>query len=313
MNRLITTTSEVQMLDNARYALITYYNYIKAWVISINRKYGSGDDEINAFVAKIKSLTDFNRIQRGASSSPELVNAYNRGRLTLSAIQKLQVDENPELAISANFWLPVQSYYSIHGVGLCSLIALNWSRPRDHRAFRASFSLLARKYFPPPLCGRCEGGSTATDFVFPGLITNAAEVIKQSNLANPKSVEDDAFIGKSLSSTRRRILEELFSQKRKTKVKPGCKRRNLSASETQTTCEKLHATSVCDLIYRMRVHSNYDNPDMYLFAADNGEGASNHYKNLRYLTEVIVVGLETLVERRIGEREMTVLKSRFEQ
>lgn len=313
LKRVIETTSEVQTLENARYALITYYNYIKAWVISINRIYGSGDDGISAFIVRIKSLANFKRIQRGTSSSPELVNAYNRGRLTLSAIHKLPVDENPELAISANFWLPVQSYYSIHGVGLASLIALNWSPPKDHRSFRNCFSLLARKYFPIPLCGRCDGGPTAKDFVFPELTTNATEVIKQSNITNPESVEGDAFVGKSLSSTRWRILEDLLKQKRKEGVKRGCKRRNLTDSEKQTTCEKLHATSVCDFIYRMRVHSNYDNPDMYLFAADGGEEAANHYKNLRYLTEVVVAGLETLIERGIGDREMAVLKSRFEQ
>lgn len=305
-------TMSVQISDSARFALLTYYHYIKAWVICIRRRYGSGDDGIKAFLHKTQSLETFQNIQGGASISPALANSYNRGRLTLSAMQKLPIDESPELALSANFWLPVQSYYAIHGLGLASLIALNQSPPRDHRAFRASFSALVSKYFPAPLCGRCDGGPTPTDFVFPGLITNATEVIKQSNLSNPESAEGDTLVGKSISSTRRRMLEELLDRKRKDKVKPGCKRRNLSGVEKQTICQKLHAVSVCDFIYRMRVHSNYDNPDMYLFPAGNWEDAADHYRDLLYLTRIIIAGLETLIERKVGRTEMAALKSKFE-
>lgn len=303
----------VQISDNARYALITYYNYIKAWIIYIDRLYGLGDDGIKAFIDKTKSLTAFSRIQGGASSPTKLINSYNRGRLTLSAMQSLPIDNYPELALSANLWLPVQSYYAIHGVGLASLIALNKTPPRDHRTFCANFSELAGKYFPPPFCGRCVAGSEVKDFLFPGLCTSATKVAKQSNLANPAFAEGDDFIGKTLSSTRKKILKELFDKKRGERVKRGRKRRNLPYEEKQASCRKEHATSICDFIYRMRVRSNYDNPDMYLFASHNPEDAANHYRNLLYLTKIIIAGLDTLIERKIGRTEMAKLKSKFEQ
>ena len=90
-----------QELERATYALITYYNYIKAWVICIDGLYGSGDNGINALIAKIRHSATFKRVQGGALTSKELVNAYSRGRLTLRAMQKLPIEEHPELALSA--------------------------------------------------------------------------------------------------------------------------------------------------------------------------------------------------------------------
>jgi len=75
--------TSTQKLERATYALITYYNYIRAYVICINRLYGSCDDGINAFITKIKCSTAFKRVQGGALTSSELINAYSRGRLTL--------------------------------------------------------------------------------------------------------------------------------------------------------------------------------------------------------------------------------------
>lgn len=305
---VVTSTQE---LERATYALITYYNYIKAYVICINRLYGSCDDGINAFITKVKCSTAFKRVQGGALASSELINAYSRGRLTLRAMQKLPIEEYPELALSANFWLPVQSYYAIHGVGLATMIALDRGSPKGHRSFCADFSELVDKYFPDPLCGRCVGGPGREDFSFHKLRTSIDKVTRQSQLANPEFVEDvEDIIGKSLLTTRTRILDFLFCNRRSEKKKAG--KRNLSSEEKRSCCQKEHATSICDLMYRMRIRSNYDNPDMYLFAPDNAENASNHYRDLLYLTEILVAALDALIERRIGSREMVKLKSRFE-
>ena len=301
----------MESAERATYALITYYNYIKGWVIYLNRQYGSGDEGIRPFIDKIQRNTAFRRLQGGTSVSRELTNAYSRGRLTLRAMLSLPIEEHPELALSANFWLPVQSYYAIHGVGLATMIALGRGSPKGHRSFCADFSELVAKYFPEPFCGRCIGGPARGDFSFQKLNTSVGKVSRQSQLANPEFVDDIAdILKKSLLTTRVKILDFLFSIKRSEKKKAG--KRNLSATEKENCCHNEHATSICDLMYRMRVRSNYDNPDMYLFASDNAENATTHYKNLLYMTKILIAGLETLIEVRIGSRAMARLKSRFE-
>ena len=243
----------------------------------------------------------------GGLVSEELCNAYGRGRLILKAMEGLPIEQYPELTLSANFWLPVQSYYTIHGVGLATMIALGRGSPRSHRSFRADFSELVSKYFPAPFCGRCTGGPERKEFLFPGISTSVDKVSRQSQLANPVFVEEiENFVGKSLSTTRERFLEFRFEDKRKDKGK-----RRLIYDERNECCQKEHATSICDLIYRMRVRSNYDNPDMYLFAHSDLENATKHYKDLRYLTKMVFIGLDALIERRIGKTEMGQLRSQY--
>ncbi len=306
-------TVSVQISGGAGYALYTYYDYVRAWVIYVERTYGCSNKAISNFVNKMQSLSSFGHLQGGTSCSNEIVASYSRGQLTLSAMRKLPIENHPEITISANLWLPVQSYYAIHGVGLASLIALGQQPPKDHRAFRASFSQIAGKYFPVPFCACCNGGPQLEDFSFSGICTSPAKVAAQSNLANPIYSAGDHYIGKSLQSTRKRILDELFDKERHSKVRATKKRRNLSKASKQTICQGVHGISICDFIYRMRVRSNYDDPDMYLFASKNVEDAVSHYENLRYLTEIIVAGLSALIERKIGRQEMARLKARLEQ
>ena len=304
---IITSTKELERVTYATYALITYYNYIKAWVVCIERLYGPGNDGESAFVDKFKSSDAYNHIQGGASVSEEFYNAYGRGRLTFKAMNDLPVEEHPELTLSANLWLPVQSYYAIHGVGLATMIALGRGSPRRHRSFRVDFSELVNKYFPNPFCVRCIGGPELKDFSFQNLSTSVDRVARQSQLANPEFVEEiEHFIGKSLSTTREKFLKVRFDETRSDK-----KKKRLSFKERNECCQKEHATSICDLLYRMRIRSNYDNPDMYLFASDKPENATKHYKDLRYLTKILIAGLDALIEGRIGRTEMSQLKSKF--
>ena len=75
--------------------------------------------------------------------------------------------------------------------------------------------------------------------------------------------------------------------------------------------QKEQATSICNLLYRMRICSNYDNPDMYLFASVKPANDTKYYKDLRYLTKILIAGLDALIEGRIGRTEMSQLKSKF--
>ena len=304
-------TTLVQASGEAGFALYTYYNYVKAWVVYMEGTYGYGDNGVTKFKNRIQSLKSYTRLQTNASCSGKLTAPYGRGQLTLSAMRKLPIKIHQELALSANLWLPVQSYYAIHGVGLATLVALGQQPPKDHRAFRASFSQLTQKFFPIPFCACCTGGPQPKGFSFLGICTTPAEVAAQSNLANPNKSNEAHFIGKNLESTRKRTIDELFDKARHEQVKKGRKRRNLSKANKQSVCQRLHGTSVCDFIYRMRVRSNYDDPDMYLFASGDLTSAVTHYQNLLYLTEVIISGLEVLIEKKIGQQAMNKLKGTF--
>jgi hypothetical protein len=302
--RIVDSTQELERAQEAAYALTTYSNYVTAWVVFLNRQYGIGNEGGNAFRAAMAENDNVRRLQGGITVSDELTAAYCRGQLTFRAMQALPVEEHPHLARSANFWLPVQSYYAIHGTGLAAMMALNMAPPQSHMTFRAAFSAVVHTYFPAPFCGLCIGGPEAKEFTFRNLPTTMDRVVRQTQLANPEHVEDLAtFVGKSLSTTRQEFLAVRFEEKRNKE-----KKKRLTYEAKNQCCQNEHPTSVCDLLYRLRLRSNYDNPDMYLFAPTVQQSAVRSYQELLRLTELLVTGFDALIERRIGWRKATELR-----
>jgi hypothetical protein len=288
--------------------LYTYYNYVKAWVIYSERTYGSGDGGIDTLVNKMESKDAVKRLRTDMKSSYVLRPDYLRGKYTLLLMQQLPIDKHPELALSANMWLPVQSYYAINGVGLALLLALKQRGKEDnHRAFRASFANLLHSYFPPPFCACCKGGPDRSYFSFNHINTTAAQVKQQSNLENPANADGDHFLGKSLATTRTETLKKEYENRRNDKKSLRCQHPKLSQDEKKGIWIRWHDTTICDLLYRMRVQSNYKNPDMYLFAAGNIQDAASHYRNLLYLTRLLIAGLDLLISKKIGKPELTKL------
>jgi len=294
---------------DASYELYTYYHYVQAWVTYCERQYGSGQAGINALIKKMKSHNNVNNLHSDMKNNTQLKSDYLRGKYTLLLMQKIPIDTHPELALSANMWLPVQSYYAVNGVGLALLFALRQrGNEVTHLAFRHSFANVLHSYFPAPFCAYCKGGPEKSYFTFTHINTTAEQVKQQNSLSNPEYATGDHYLGKTLATTRTKILENEYEKRRNNKRNAIRKRPMLSQLEKKQIYEKCHNTTVCDLLYRMRVLSNYKNPDMYLAASDVPD-AAKHYNNLVYLTNLLIAGLDLLITKKIGESEMAKFKN----
>ena len=251
-------------------------------------------------------------MQGGIDVSQKIISSYSRGRLTLKAMESFPINENKRLASTANLWLPVQAYYAIHGAGLAAMISLGQSEPSNHRAFRASFSEVASNYLPAPFNAQCCKGPKPQDFTFSCLNTSPNYVLEYNNLSNPiYSGALDCAIGKCLSTTRNKFLEELFDKARHTQTTKKRGRRNLSIQEKQNLTKKLHATSLIDFLYRMRVRSNYDDPDIYLYAHGQVNDAVKHYNDLVFLTQALFSVLSSIIMKKIGKAAFGSIESRL--
>jgi len=292
-SRIITSNQELERAEKANFALITYSNYMRAWIIFLDECYRLSSDGMTLFIERIKTSDVFRHMQGGAQISDELTNTYNRGRLTFRAMKILPIGNHPELALIANLWLPVQAYYAIHGIGLATMMALNMAPPQSHSTFRTAFSDLVKRYLPEPFCSVCSGGPELQNY----------RVCELNHLRRPDSIEEiECFIGKSLATTRTEFLAARFNETRRIKNKKKLKR-----EEKELCCQNEHPTSICDLLYRLRLRANYYNPDMYLFADDPDE-AKKQYNDILLLTEVLITGLEVLIERKVGKANMQTLK-----
>jgi len=294
-------------LSDAPYALQTYYNYVTAWVSHCFQSCENANS-LEGIIENFHKLPSSKKMQGGRALTDSISLNYWRGKLTLRAMKNFPISDHKVLAPTANLWLPVQAYYAIHGVGISCITSLGQSAPTSHKAFRASFSNLCRQYLPAPFNALCCKGPDKTKFIFKNLNTTPEKVLRLSNLSNPRYGDIEEAIGKCLSSTRSKLLDDKFREARKQNVKPGCRTRRLKNEEKQTICNNLHSTSVVDFLYRMRVRSNYEEPDMFLLNADENESAE-HYNRLVFLTEALACLLEQIICKKIGKTNFDKLSN----
>ncbi len=298
--------------QDAPYALQTYYCYVRAWAEKIKTLYGQPAECFDNMREAMNRLKSIQKIQGGRTLDKNIVAAYTRGRLTLKAMETFPIGKKGELAPVANLWLPVQAYYAIHGLGLAAMLSLGQDMPKDHRTFRAAFSDITEKFFPDPFKAKCCGGPNDQQFVFLNLNATIKKVKLQSNLSNPKYADTECLLGKCLSTTRKRLLETLFNKERYNKVRRGKTRRNISKKAKQNIADNLHGTSVVDFLYRMRIRSNYEEPDIYLYASDQQtDEAVKHYSDLLSLTQSIAHPLSFIIQKKIGKQTMDSIEAKF--
>ena len=303
---LVSSTYELEEIEKAEIALATYHNYVLAWAYFTRQKY----TEEGAFNNKIRDNQNYNNITGGKAVTSELSDAFYRGKLTLRAMQSLSkpIKEYPHLAISANYWLPVQSYYAVHGMGKAAASALGRTPSVGHRAFCNVFSEILVSYFPHPFNIRCIGNVVEGNFSLENSNATIDEVNAISQLSPISTVEQsEKIIAKSIKTTRSQGMLDIIDKER-SRIRNKSARRNLKKIEKLECCTGFKKpTSFCDFLYRLRLRANYHNPDMYVIAPRTIDAEIEYYGNLLYLTEVIVSGLDVIIRRCIGKAAMDTL------
>jgi hypothetical protein len=218
--------------------------------------------------------------------------------------------------MTANFWAPVQAYYALHGVASACLAALQTNVPDDHRAFRASAAeQLVIRVLPFPFNIWCKGlsvGHADCPCELGNCKVSVAEVVGASNLENPSRYNAETLAAKALHTSRKKCLDEQFDKMRAKKVKPGKVRRNLKRDEKIKTEQNLHRTTVFDFFYRIRVRSNYDDPEMYIYGQTDADTAQLHYQYLLRVTMALVKCMENVIAQKCGATLVADLKQKFD-
>jgi hypothetical protein len=280
---------------DAELALRTYYNYARAYAVAIEG--GPNDWE--------QGVLDRNASQRltpTAEISDAGVYALQRGLMSLAAAESVDLEDVPELARAAIFWLPVQSYYAVHGVGYALLDAIDDGvPPAQHARFLRTIATKVRIYMPDPLGATCEGGPEGAGNITlrrSGGVT-VADARSASALANPSRRGALRLITKCLLTTHDRRVEKRLGDARSQPRTPGTRRRNLSEAEKITIANGVGETSVISYLYRMRCRSNYDDPGIYLHGDIETELYVEHYNDLLLVTDALVRCLCRVLRQRI--------------
>lgn len=298
-------------IDSAEKGATTFRHYFAAYHVCC-RTYGYG--EIKQLLAEQLKLRWFASDGEKVKSSALLRRHLFRGWLTLQAMRQLPITEAPELAIGASMWLPIQAYYACHGVGLAALHCTGQTLPQEsgmtHSGFLAAVSRSIAKngYFMPPFDTSCLGDCSNNAEAFDHASVTPEEVRQLSTLRRPQTQRiAEIMVAKSLRTARADVLANRFEEHKK-RARP--KRERLHASEKEPIASRLHPTTCVDFLYRMRIRSNYNKADLYLFGQSPHEAAA-YCAEVIWLADAICGQLANVIRHRIGSANYAKLREDF--
>lgn len=242
--------------DTAEKTLRTYTNYAEAFRLC-SESTSTLALEQDRLLAPLKTQKP---------EDPKRIAAHaQRGYLCLKAICVPEAEHAPELVVVASHWAAIQAYYAFHGLGwaVLSSLRITYSKRHDVFAHRIRDRVLG-SLMPRPFSIKCRGGpqgaKDARHVEFIGSAVSAHEVRQTPNLATPTSQNAEKLVCKALQTTRSSVVEGLCDDKRL----PGKRLpRGAKAKEERGLAE----TSFVDFLWRMRCRANYQDPEMFIFAA----------------------------------------------
>lgn len=273
-------------ISESHAAIRTYSNYSAAWCLWTDTNYTLREAQYR--------LKAFSRLQPTSLCDLDSVRQHLlRGNLTLKLIQDIPVDEQPDFAITSALWLPVQTYYAVHGFGMALLAAKYGARnlPQTHGAFmRQAAECIVRHLFPSPFCAVLQNGFKGYPHLQPELI-NISDVRMYIdsglNLERPNETTRDAHIAQCLDTTRRRLIGAKLDKEREKARKPGKKYGVLKKQRQIEIARTVSPTTVLDYLYRTRVKSNYEDPTMYHEGSDDMDAVLELVRNTQKLATTV--------------------------
>lgn len=192
----------------------------------------------------------------------------------------------------ANLWAPVQAYYAIFGaLTALAMTAGSSSPPKTHQAmlqWAGSRLPEANSPFVEPWTARVLGSPAAYRYEGFGGVT----IEPISNLASPRLENAPHLLAKALKTTRRDQLEgKRESWLKDGTTKAGTKRKRMPTAEFNAKAEKFRPTTLFDLLWRLRVRSNYEEGDALLSGALGPRDAAAFHDAM---TEIVAATLVTI-------------------
>ncbi len=202
----------------------------------------------------------------------------------------------------ANLWAPVQAYYAIfEALTALAMTVGGSSPPKTHQAmlqWAGSRLPEANSPFVEPWTARVLGSPAA--YGYDGFAGVTIEPI--SNLASPRLENAPHLLGKALKTTRRDQLDgKRESWLKDGTTKAGGKRKRMPTAEFNAKAEKFRPTTLFDLLWRLRVRSNYHEGDALLSGALGPRDAAAFHDAIAEIVAATLVTIEIYLAHLAGK------------
>lgn len=208
-----------------------------------------------------------------------------------------------ELAAFANLWAPVQAYYAVfNAFTAMAMVLTGGSGPKTHAALLTWAALeVARPGTPfiPPWTARVGGAPGAYTFEGFGGVSLDPDI---SNLSSPHSENAPSLLAKALRTTRAtQIDDKRQGWLKNLKTKAGKPRKTLPSDLLRRNAEAMRPTTLFDLLWRLRVRSNYDEGDALLSGALGPRDAATFQRSLADIVSSTMLITEIFLAALVGK------------
>lgn len=278
-------------------AFATYRNYLSALDGSIDLAYrGAGGRHI-VLAREQAALPRFLSIRRRDGVDEHAVRGALFAAWHTEAVLAMPSElSNATLVRFTNQWAPVQAYYAMQGLWRAWFIASQDRSPKTHRSTLEQVSeVVARGVLPWPWSATCSGDpsfSRAQLHGFPEEVRTNPSAL--SGPPGDSSYSD--WVAKVLRTTRRFFLGGRETEwKSSNRTKEGNPYRRIPSQERQRIRTSMHPTTIIDLLYRMRLRSNYDDVDDFVLGQLTEDDARTYFRSLVSATRRSMQVVEALV------------------
>jgi hypothetical protein len=247
----------------------TFRGYLAAvcnWTAAL---YPHPDGTLAGVADAVKAKPWRARVPRGRVLTARGAEILRNGWATEILLNSPRALGGDDLVSFANLWGPVQSYYAVFNAFTAMAMTVTGSKPpKTHGAlltWAASQVAHPASPFIVPWTARVGGPPHAHTFEGFGGVTLDHGM---SNLTAPHAHNAPSLLAKALKTTRREQIDEhREGWRRGLRTASGAPRRNLPSAVLVANATSLRPTTLFDLLWRLRVRSNYKEGDALLSGA----------------------------------------------
>jgi len=286
--------------EDARIKRFTVHrNYLGSIELFLAVLYGTGRDQAANLVTAQRALPAFQRIQRRATADEREL----RRLLGISWASELQlrlanIGGDVFLRYS-NAWTPVQAYYAVYMSIHAWLSTAGMGHIDDHTGtLRAAVRhLVEARLLPHPWDVNCSGSPELGERAIAGAPANANIDAHFENLSAPSLGDFYPRLAKMLETTRDNRL-----QRNRREWLAQHKRKAMKKEEKRSLAASLHATTLFDYLWRLRIRANYGDVSTFLMSGVEDRSHGAFHAGLVSLTAGTCLLLQSLIVARVGQR-----------
>jgi len=268
---------------------ITYLNYLTSLRDFIYENY----QDYNSFGQFIGNSGSFSRIQGGHCLDDRAVERLLRNAW-FTEVQLNLPKEKPEFITYSNHWAAVQLYYacflSIRGFFMASGSRVDIKHTATLRTISSEIERRP-SLFQEPISLLCKGDPEKNTEEYLNLPSEVT-INRISSLTSSKRVSFYDSYCMLLRTTRKRQIEKVILEWKRHNT-----RKRIRKKERESCIDKIQPTSIFDVLYRLRIRSNYEDADLYLLNIEDQTNATNFLNCLTTVAWHTLFVLELIIAK----------------